>query len=62
MLNKFQLHKAIDACPDQLILLYRGSLSIMMRSLSRVEFVLGTESYPLTHEWTLYVFDARLML
>ncbi|PWY78445.1 hypothetical protein BO94DRAFT_558759 [Aspergillus sclerotioniger CBS 115572] len=43
-------------------LLYSVSLLIMVRSLFRVvEYVLGDTGYPLTHEWTLYTFDALLM-
>ncbi|GLA02535.1 hypothetical protein AnigIFM60653_002009 [Aspergillus niger] len=45
-----------------LYLLYGVSLLIMVRSLFRVaEYALGDTGYPLTHEWTLYVFDALLM-
>ena len=26
------------------------------------EYLMGQDGYPLTHEWTLYIFDALLML
>ncbi|PYH97633.1 RTA1 like protein [Aspergillus ellipticus CBS 707.79] len=43
-------------------LLYGVSFLIMVRSIFRVaEYVLGNDGYPLTHEWTLYVFDGSLM-
>ena len=42
--------------------LYTVSLLIMARSIFRVaEYAMGQDGYPLTHEWTLYVFDALLM-
>ncbi|RAL04964.1 RTA1 domain-containing protein [Aspergillus ibericus CBS 121593] len=48
---------------EHLYLLYGVSLFIMVRSLFRVvEYVLGNTGYPLTHEWTLYIFDAVLMV
>lgn len=44
-------------------MLYVASVLIMARALFRaVEYILGPEGYPLRHEWTLYVFDALLML
>lgn len=44
-------------------MLYAVSAFIMVRSIFRVvEYIMGYGSYPLTHEWTLYVFDATLML
>ncbi|KAI5926027.1 RTA1 like protein-domain-containing protein [Camillea tinctor] len=44
-------------------MLYLVSVLIMVRSIFRVfEFVLGEDGYPMQHEWTLYVFDAALML
>lgn len=34
----------------------------MARSIFRVvEYAMGQDGSPLTHEWTLYVFDALLM-
>lgn len=43
--------------------LYGNSILIMVRSIFRViEFSMGQDGYPLTHEWTLYVFDSVLML
>ena len=34
----------------------------MTRSIFRVvDYAMGQHGYPLTHEWTLYVFDAPLM-
>lgn len=45
-----------------LYLLYAVSLLIMIRSIFRVvEYGMGTNGYPLTHEWTLYIFDSLLM-
>ncbi|KAL2859570.1 RTA1 like protein [Aspergillus pseudodeflectus] len=45
-----------------LVTLYLVSGLIMVRSVFRVaEFVMGDDGYLLTHEWTLYVFDAALM-
>lgn len=46
-----------------LYVLYAASLLVLARSIFRVvEYVQGAEGYSLTHEWTLYVFDAVLML
>ncbi|KAK2593404.1 hypothetical protein QQS21_008892 [Conoideocrella luteorostrata] len=43
-------------------MLYATSALIMVRSVFRIiEYVMGKEGYLLTHEWTLYVFDAALM-
>lgn len=40
-------------------MLYAVSVLIMIRSIFRIiEYVLGNDGYPLTHEWTLYVFDS----
>lgn len=42
--------------------LYTMSALILVRSVFRViEYVMGKSGYLLTHEWTLYVFDAILM-
>ncbi|RDW57607.1 hypothetical protein BP6252_13689 [Coleophoma cylindrospora] len=44
-------------------MLYGVSVLIMIRSIFRVvEYVSGQNGYPLTHEWTVYIFDAVLML
>jgi hypothetical protein len=44
-------------------MLYAVSAFIMVRSVFRViEYVMGTDGYLLRHEWSLYVFDALLML
>ncbi|KAK3934435.1 RTA1 like protein [Diplogelasinospora grovesii] len=44
-------------------MLYGVSVLVMVRSVFRViEFILGPDGYPLTHEWTLYVFDSVPML
>ncbi|KAJ4155165.1 hypothetical protein LMH87_000422 [Akanthomyces muscarius] len=46
-----------------LFMLYAASVLIMVRSVFRVvEYVMGKDGYLLTHEWTLYVFDALLMV
>ncbi|KAH7111516.1 RTA1 like protein-domain-containing protein [Dactylonectria estremocensis] len=43
-------------------MLYSVSLLIMVRSVFRVvEYCQGHTGYALSHEWTLYVFDAALM-
>ncbi|ODM14534.1 hypothetical protein SI65_10020 [Aspergillus cristatus] len=42
--------------------LYAVSSLILVRSIFRVvEYAMGQDGYPLTHEWTLYIFDAVLM-
>lgn len=47
---------------ESLYMIYGVSALIMVRSVFRVlEFVLGTDGYPMSHEWTLYVFDTILM-
>jgi hypothetical protein len=47
---------------QSLYMLYAVSTLVMIRSIFRVfEFILGTGGYPMTHEWTLYVFDSTLM-
>jgi hypothetical protein len=39
-------------------MLYAVSGLIMVRSIFRIiEYVLGNSGYPLSHEWTLYIFD-----
>lgn len=44
-------------------MMYAASALIMVRSIFRVvEYVMGKDGYLLTHEWTLYVFDALLMV
>lgn len=46
-----------------MMMLYATSALIMVRSIFRVvEYIMGKGGYLLTHEWTLYVFDAVLML
>ncbi|KAM3556269.1 hypothetical protein ARSEF4850_005607 [Beauveria asiatica] len=46
-----------------LLMMYTASMLIMVRSVFRVvEYMMGKEGYLLTHEWTLYVFDALLMV
>jgi hypothetical protein len=42
-----------------LYMLYAVSALIIIRSVFRiVEYVLGYDGYPLSHEWTLYIFDS----
>ncbi|KAJ5343181.1 RTA-like protein [Penicillium brevicompactum] len=42
--------------------LYAVSALILIRSIFRVvEYAAGSDGYPLTHEWMLYVFDSVLM-
>jgi hypothetical protein len=44
-------------------MLYGVSGLIMIRSIFRVvENLMGNDGYPLSHEWTLYIFDSVLML
>ncbi|CCF39160.1 RTM1 [Colletotrichum higginsianum] len=44
---------------ESLYMLYAVSLLIMVRSIFRVvEFAQGYTGYSLSHEWTLYIFDA----
>jgi hypothetical protein len=65
---RFQRYNPTEAHSEQipwkqsLKMLYAVSALIMIRSIFRVaEFVTGQSGYPLTHEWTLYVFDSLLM-
>ncbi|KAM0322762.1 hypothetical protein ACHAQA_009353 [Verticillium albo-atrum] len=45
-----------------LFMLYAVSGLIMIRSIFRViEYAMGNDGYLLSHEWTLYIFDALLM-
>ncbi|KAJ4298051.1 hypothetical protein N0V90_005950 [Kalmusia sp. IMI 367209] len=45
-----------------MVMLYMVSALIMVRSIFRVvEYIMGSDGYPLRNEWTLYVFDAVLM-
>lgn len=45
-----------------LYMLYVVSVLIVIRSVFRiVEYAFGNDGYPITHEWTLYVFDSTLM-
>jgi hypothetical protein len=47
---------------ESLHMLYAVSGLIMIRSIFRVvEYVMGNDGYPLSHEWTLYIFDSVLM-
>lgn len=47
---------------ESLFVLYAVSALILVRNIFRVvEFAMGNGGYPLTHEWTLYVFDSILM-
>ncbi|GJC84360.1 protein RTA1 [Colletotrichum liriopes] len=47
---------------ESLYMLYAVSVLIMVRSIFRVvEFAQGYTGYSLSHEWTLYIFDALLM-
>ena len=46
-----------------LVMLYLTSTSIIMRNVFRViQYAMGQDGYPLTHEWTVYVMDGTLML
>lgn len=51
-----------DGWRRTLIMLYTVSVLIMVRSVFRViEYIMGNDGYLLSHEWTLYIFDALLM-
>lgn len=40
-------------------MLYVVSILILIRSAFRiVEYIMGNDGYPLTHEWTMYIFDS----
>lgn len=44
-------------------MLYAISVLIVIRSIFRIiEFAFGDSGYPLSHEWTLYVFDSVPMI
>ena len=46
-----------------LYMLYAISILIVIRSIFRiVEYVFGQDGYPISHEWTLYVFDSVPMI
>lgn len=48
---------------QSLSMLYAVSILIVIRSIFRVaEYAFGQTGYPMTHEWTLYVFDGSLMI
>lgn len=46
-----------------LYMLYGVSTLILIRSIFRIiEYAFGNDGYPLTHEWTLYLFDSLPMI
>ncbi|KAL0941460.1 RTA1 domain-containing protein [Colletotrichum truncatum] len=46
-----------------MMMLYATSALILVRCIFRIiEYVMGADAYPLKNEWTLYVFDAVLMV
>jgi hypothetical protein len=61
-MNKFPTQAScnVDAPWKQtLYMLYTVSILILARSIFRIiEYLEGQNGYPLTHEWTLYVFDS----
>jgi hypothetical protein len=58
-----KLYQVDKSWISTMYLLYGLSALIIFRSIFRiVEYVMGTNGYPLTHEWTLYVFDTVPML
>lgn len=60
--SRFESGGGLISWKRHLYLLYAVSLLIMIRSIFRVvEYGMGTDGYPLTHEWTLYIFDSLLM-
>lgn len=64
-MHRYPTRQAFDAglpWKRHLYTLYVVSLLILIRSIFRVvEYAMGQDGYPLTHEWTLYIFDAVLM-
>lgn len=45
-----------------MVMLYSTSALILVRCIFRIiEYVMGSDAYPLKNEWTLYVFDSVLM-
>jgi len=59
---RFESGGGLISWKRHLYLLYAVSLLIMIRSIFRVvEYGMGNDGYPLTHEWTLYIFDSLLM-
>ncbi|EXK78735.1 hypothetical protein FOQG_16608 [Fusarium oxysporum f. sp. raphani 54005] len=45
-----------------LMMLYATSALILIRCFFRIiEYVMGSDAYPLKNEWTLYIFDSLLM-
>lgn len=58
-----RLYQVDQSWIQTMYMLYGASALIIVRSVFRIiEYVLGMDGYPLTHEWTLYVFDAIPML
>lgn len=64
-MQKYPTHHASDseiAWNKHLYNIYAACALIMIRSIFRVvEYGMGQDGYLLTHEWTLYIFDALLM-
>ncbi|KAF5858503.1 hypothetical protein ETB97_004299 [Aspergillus alliaceus] len=60
--TRLAFNQAITWKPH-LYTLYAVSLLILVRSIFRViEYAMGQDGYLLSHEWTMYIFDALLML
>jgi len=64
-INRFPTEASLDArstWKSTMVMMYGISALIMIRSTFRViEYIMGSNGYPLRNEWTLYVFDAVLM-
>ncbi|KAI0835408.1 RTA1 like protein [Hypoxylon sp. FL0890] len=67
--TRYQKHKVAAPVYDamgwrmSMYMLYGVSAMIMIRNIFRtIEFAAGQDGYLLSHEWTVYVFDAVLML
>lgn len=64
-MHSYPTRQAFDAdlpWKKHLYTLYAVSLLILIRSIFRVvEYGMGQDGYLLSHEWTLYIFDAVLM-
>ncbi|KAK7416524.1 hypothetical protein QQX98_005128 [Neonectria punicea] len=58
-----QSEDGVISWKKDIYMLYAVSILIVVRSVFRIiEFIMGYEGYLLQHEWTLYAFDASLML
>jgi hypothetical protein len=62
-LSKAEQGAEVWAWKKMLRILYALSSLILFRCVFRlIEYAMGNAAYPITHEWTLYVFDGVPML